>query len=84
MGIRPEDVTVDEKGEARAEIFMIEPLGREDLVTLNLSEDVQIQSLMPSTFEKNIGDQVRLTLNLNKLHLFDPQTERSVLLEQRS
>ncbi len=84
MGIRPEDVTVDEKGETRAEIFMIEPLGREDLVTLNLSEDVQIQSLMPSTFEKKIGDQVNLTLNLDKLHLFDPATERSVLLEKRS
>ena len=83
MGIRPEDVTVDGNGETRAEIFMIEPLGREDLVTLNLSEDVQIQSLMPSTFEKKIGDQVRLKLNLDKLHLFDPETERSVLLEKR-
>ncbi len=83
MGIRPEDVTVDEKGETPAEIFMIEPLGREELVTLNLAQNVEIQSLMPSTFAKKIGDQVRLTLNLNKLHLFNPETERSVLLEPR-
>jgi len=43
-----------------AEIYMIEPLGREDLVTLNISEETQLQSLMPSTFEKKIGDQVRV------------------------
>jgi len=84
MGIRPEDLSVDEFGEVDAEIYMIEPLGREDLVTLNISEEAQLQSLMPSTFEKKIGDQVRLKLNLNKLHLFDPETERSVLLEKRS
>lgn len=83
MGIRPEDVSVDEFGEVNAEIYMIEPLGREDLITLNISEEAQLQSLMPSTFEKKIGDKVKLKLNLNKLHLFDPETERSVLLEKR-
>jgi len=60
MGIRPEDVLVDDAGDISGEIYMIEPLGREDLVTLNISEEAQLQSLMPSTFEKKIGDQVRV------------------------
>ena len=84
IGIRPEDVFVDREGDINAEIYMIEPLGREDLVTLMINEHSQIQSLVPSNFEKKIGDRVKLSLNLNKLHLFNPQTERSLLLEKRS
>jgi ABC-type sugar transport system ATPase subunit len=81
MGIRPEDVVVDQADDINAEIYMIEPLGREDLVTLNINEHSQIQALVPSTFKKKIGDQVTLSLNLKKLHLFHPDTERSVLFE---
>jgi multiple sugar transport system ATP-binding protein len=80
MGIRPEDVSVDEFGEVHTEVYMIEPLGRGSLVTLNISEHVQIQSLVPTTTKVKIGEQIKVHLNLNKLHFFDPSTEQSVLL----
>ena len=80
MGIRPEDVFIDSSGDVKAEIYMIEPMGREDLVTLNISEHIQIQSLVPTSTNVKIGEQVTLRLNLDKLHLFDPGTEHSVLL----
>ncbi len=47
-------------------------------MTFDISPEPQIQALVSSTFEKKIGDQVRLTLNL----LFNPDTERSLLLEK--
>lgn len=84
MGIRPEDVHVDPSGEIEAEIYMIEPLGREDLVTLNLTEEAQIQSLVPTPTKVKIGDRVKLNLNLSKVHLFDPSSEHSVLVQKRS
>ncbi|PIE34314.1 sugar ABC transporter ATP-binding protein [candidate division KSB3 bacterium] len=79
MGIRPEDVSIDASGQVSAEIYMVEPLGREDLVTLNISERIQIQALVPTNIKVTIGKRVTLRLNLDKLHLFDPSTEYSVL-----
>lgn len=79
MGIRPEDVMVDDNGDIDAEVYMVEPLGREDLVTFMIAEDVQLQALLPSSFDKQIGDHLKLKIQTQKLHLFAPATERSVL-----
>ncbi len=79
MGIRPEDVFVDDEGDIQAEVYMIEPLGREDLVTFTIADDAQLQALLPSSFDKKIGDHLRLRLHHKNIHLFHPTTEQSVL-----
>ncbi len=78
MGIRPEDATAVSDGDLRGEVYVVEPLGREDLVTFRLyGEDVRV--LFPAPFAGKIGDVMGLGLNTKKIHLFNPETERSLL-----
>jgi|Deesub1362B_J571_1020462.scaffolds.fasta_scaffold03166_3 ABC-type sugar transport system ATPase subunit len=79
MGIRPEDVrVVPEGGDLRAEVYVIEPLGREDLVTFRF-DDEEIRALVPAPFRGRSGDVWGLELNREKLHLFHPETQCSLL-----
>ena len=36
MGIRPEDISIDSSGEISGEIFVVEPLGRENLIDVRV------------------------------------------------
>jgi ABC-type sugar transport system ATPase subunit len=79
MGIRPEDVSIGAEGDVRAEVYVIEPLGREDLVTFHL-DDEEIRVLTPAPFAGKIGEVMGLRLKREKIHLFNPQTEKSLLI----
>ncbi len=80
MGIRPEDIAIvpEQEGDLGAAVYLIEPLGREDLVTFRL-DDVDIRALVPAPFGGRIGETVYLKLNKEKLHLFDPESRASLL-----
>ena len=79
MGIRPEDVrVVPEDGDIRAEVYVVEPLGREDLVTFKFDQE-EIRVLVPAPFRGQVGDVMHLELNKDKIHLFNPETQRSLL-----
>jgi len=80
MGIRPEDLTITTapKGDVEAEVYVVEPLGREDLVTFHLDGE-EIRVLTPAPFKGKVGDLMRLSLNKEKIHLFDPATKASLL-----
>ena len=79
MGIRPEDVQVlPEGGDLQGEVYVIEPLGREDMVTFRF-EGEEIRALVPAPFQGKVGDTIGLKLNREKLHLFHPETQRSLL-----
>jgi inositol-phosphate transport system ATP-binding protein len=79
LGIRPEDITVaTDSGDAKAEVYVVEPLGRDMLVDLYV-EATHVRVLAPPTFNAPIGASVALTLDRNKIHLFDPQTEQALL-----
>ena len=79
MGIRPEDVrVVPEDGDVRAEVYVVEPLGREDLVTFKFDQE-EIRVLVPAPFRGQVGDVMHLELDKDKIHLFNPETQRSLL-----
>jgi len=78
LGIRPEDVHVVSNGDLKAEVYVIEPLGREDLVTFTFDGE-EIRALVPAPFRGKVGDIVGLELKKEKIHLFDPKTEKSLL-----
>ena len=79
LGIRPEDIEIDHKKGEEAEIYVIEPMGMQVLVTVKLG-NLQIRVLTTPPFTKKMGEKVKLQLNANKIHLFDKNTERSLLL----
>ena len=68
LGVRPEDATLG--GDVPARVTVIEPLGREMLLTLRLDE-VDIKVLADRTASPALGDEVRLGVLREHVHLFD-------------
>ncbi|MBA7551163.1 hypothetical protein ES705_43699 [subsurface metagenome] len=79
LGIRPEDIKIDHKKGEEAEVYVIEPMGMQVLVTVKLG-NLQIRILTTPPFTKEMGEKVKLHFNENKIHLFDKNTEKSLLL----
>jgi ABC-type sugar transport system ATPase subunit len=79
LGVRPEDlaITGDGVNTVRAEIYVVEPLGRDKLVDINVGK-LRFKILAPSEFVGDIGERVNIALNFNKIHLFDKTTEDSI------
>ncbi|HAJ33212.1 MAG TPA: sugar ABC transporter ATP-binding protein [Candidatus Atribacteria bacterium] len=79
LGIRPEDIKIDYKKGEEVEVYVIEPMGMQVLVTVKLG-NLQIRVLTTPPFKKKMGEKVKLHFNLEKIHLFDKNTEKSLLL----
>jgi len=77
LGIRPEDVTAGDEG-TPAEVFIVEPLGRDDLINMHIGE-ASIHVLADPTLGLKMGQNVRLDFNTHKVQFFDPATEKSLL-----
>ncbi len=81
LGIRPEDIckagqqdwTAGAEFDGVIEIF--EPLGHEIIVHVRSGED-RILAKLETDVLPVIGQKIRLALNGEKIHLFDPQTEQ--------
>ena len=79
MGIRPEDITLatDANG-IDAEVFVVEPLGRDDMLDVHLG-DSRILVLVAPTLRIQAGDKIKLNFDIEKVQFFDPETENSLL-----
>ncbi len=77
MGIRPEDVAVVPEGVA-GEIYLVEPLGRDHLVDVHIS-DASVRVLATPNLDLKMGETVRLRFNADKMQFFDRETEQSLL-----
>jgi len=77
LGIRPEDMTIADTG-VSGEIYVVEPLGRDDLVTVHIG-DASVHMLADPTLGLKMGQSVTLDFNTHKVQFFDPQTEQSLL-----
>ncbi len=79
LAVRPEDISLDAAPvDAQAEVYVVEPLGRDMLVDLRVGE-TPMRVLAPATFRAPIGSAVTLTLDRSKIHLFNSQTDQSLL-----
>ena len=78
LGIRPEDLDpVAGDHDLDATIEIAELMGAE----INLHLDCQGTKLVvkaPSTYPGRVGDPAKLTLDKNKIHLFDKETEQAI------
>ena len=77
MGLRPEDVTMGDDG-VPGEVYVVEPLGREDLVDVHIGA-ASVRVLTDPTVKVRIGDTVRLKFKMDKVQFFDAATEESLL-----
>ncbi|MCL0075991.1 ABC transporter ATP-binding protein [Dehalococcoidia bacterium] len=90
LGIRPEDVVIgNHKGHytedtcIEAEVYVVEPLGRDVLVNLRRG-DLTLRVLTPPPFGAKMGDNIQLSLNTAKIHMFDRKTGQSLLVAKQA
>ena len=81
FGIRPEDIRKRRskqedyaEGHITAEVMMIEPLGKEMFVNLSAG-DVHFLAIIGANFPLEMNEKVELTLNMDKMHLFEKDGE---------
>ncbi len=77
MGIRPEDITIADKGTV-GEIYVVEPLGRDDLIDVRIGE-AGFHVLADPALGLKMGQNVGISFDTHKIQFFDPATEKSLL-----
>jgi len=86
LGIRPEDILISSEkvdNSIKAIIDIIEPMGREVEIHLNVGDHAVI-ALAKSIENLKIGDEIYLILNDKKIHLFDKETTKNVITSKHN
>jgi multiple sugar transport system ATP-binding protein len=76
LGFRPEHAEVVEPGtpgSLAAEVYVVEPLGNETLVTFRVGEDL-VNLRLPASYRGRTGERVAIRPAAEDVHLFDVQT----------
>ena len=73
VGIRPEHLAIvaPGAGHATGEIYVIEPMGREQIVDVTVGER-RLRAIAPLGFAAPVGGSVGLRAAVEHVHLFDP------------
>ncbi|NDP41696.1 MAG: TOBE domain-containing protein, partial [Aromatoleum sp.] len=86
FGIRPEHISVGANGEpgaatVPAQVMLLEPLGSDTLglVRLGTGTDAgEMTGRFPPEAGLKVGQALEVSLALNRLHLFDPETGAAI------
>lgn len=81
LGVRPEDLSITNEETAEGitgEVYVIEPLGSELIINIRVGE-AMIKVKTPPTFKTSPGASVRLSLNRERLHIFDEKTRKAII-----
>jgi multiple sugar transport system ATP-binding protein len=83
IGFRPEDLEIANgtgEGGVRfpAKVEVVEYLGNQELLHVD-AEGNDVVALVPSDKKVKVGDNVEFTIATERLHLFDPETEESLV-----
>lgn len=81
LAVRPEDLHLSKKkmadSLAEVEIYVTEPLGSEIIVDLQFGASL-IRARVDPTFREGQGDKVWMSINKERMHLFDKQSEKNI------
>jgi len=82
FGVRPEDLRLEKSAGAKntipATVEVVEPLGAEIHLYVGTANHQLIASVDPDNVF-HVGDEVRFTPDLSKVHFFDGDSERSIV-----
>lgn len=86
MGMRPEDIydrvyavnTVSRSHTAVCTVEVVEPMGSEILLYLNTGKNTLVARVEPFS-EAKVNQEIELVFNMEKIHLFDKQTQARIL-----
>jgi multiple sugar transport system ATP-binding protein len=80
LGVRSEDLSLEAREDSAAldgKVYAVEPLGDRTLVDVEIG-DRRIVIKAPPTASPAVGEQVRAAVDLDRIHLFDAETESAV------
>src|SRR3954468_19167383 len=80
LGVRSEDLSLDVREESAAldgVVYAVEPLGDRTLVDIEIGGQRVVVKAAPTT-SYNIGEQVRASVDLQRIHLFDARSESAI------
>lgn len=85
LGVRPEDVAVSREPLPEGmltEVYVLEPLGSENIIDLRLSETdgerVLVKARTAPTFTPRMGDTLWARIDQERMHLFDAATTEAL------
>ncbi|MDP9266296.1 MAG: ABC transporter ATP-binding protein [Chloroflexota bacterium] len=73
IGIRPEhlEIVAPGQGEASGEVYVVEPMGREQMVDVKIGARL-LRAIAPPGFAATIGQPIGLRVASERVHVFDP------------
>jgi multiple sugar transport system ATP-binding protein len=77
LGIRPDDIRLEKL--VKAEVYLIEPLGREVIIDLKVGDHVLKMKTAFTNFDINVGENIWIGFNKEKIHIFDKKTEKVII-----
>jgi multiple sugar transport system ATP-binding protein len=80
FGVRSEDLSLDVREESASlagKVYAVEPLGDRTLVDVEIG-DQRVIIKAPPTATFKIGEEVRASVDLDRVHLFDADTESAI------
>ena len=79
LGVRPEEVLIDSaQPDQEAVVQAREPLGDETIYDLQVGEQM-LQTRQPPSLRLQVGTQVPIRLDRNRLRIYDRDTERAII-----
>jgi multiple sugar transport system ATP-binding protein len=90
VGLRPEHILDARSGGAPsgvtivpATVDVVETLGNEYFVYLNVGAGEPVVARLPSDLELQVGDEIEAVISPDMLHFFDPETEVAIEADAR-
>jgi ABC-type sugar transport system ATPase subunit len=75
VGIRPESIKPDPKGEYSGQLVLKEPLGVETILHIQSGQQ-SLLSLVPGMVSYNLGDVIKFNVASDRFHFFGLNGER--------
>ena len=77
MGMQPEDFELDQDGPIKIKVELVELIGANTLIHVKLenSNEILVASISGVVNEETIGKNINLSIQNDKLHLFDTNTD---------
>ena len=86
LGIRPEHLGLSEAGAGNLPVTvdLVESLGNDTYVFVNLANSHNLQIRLTSDHSATVGDRLWLAIDLEKIHLFAPDSGERIIPDSRS
>ncbi|EFF41244.1 ABC transporter ATP-binding protein [Mycoplasmopsis alligatoris] len=81
IGFRSEDITINSitsKKGFEGTIMNIELIGKEQLITVAISEKIEVTATVSNSLEFNLSQKVKVDFDLSRIHIFDKKTTNRI------